>query len=61
MLYERRNGDFVLQITGHPNYGLSLAKNASADIWSCCNAFITMMQTTELRDLDDLADTRHRP
>ena len=22
MLYERRNGDFVLQITGHPNYGL---------------------------------------
>jgi hypothetical protein len=22
MLYERRNGDFVLQITGHPSYGL---------------------------------------
>jgi hypothetical protein len=24
LLYERRNGDFVLQITGHPNNGLSL-------------------------------------
>ena len=22
LLYERRNGRFVLQVTGHPNYGL---------------------------------------
>jgi hypothetical protein len=26
MLYERRNGNFVLQITGHPNYGLPSVK-----------------------------------
>ena len=27
MLYERRNGDFILQITGHPNYGLPFGQD----------------------------------
>ncbi len=27
MLYERRNGNFVLQITGHPNYGLPFGQD----------------------------------
>src|SRR2546429_8795094 len=37
---------------------LSFAKNASADMSLRGNAFITVMQTAELRDLDDPADTR---
>ncbi|HEX4165763.1 MAG TPA: hypothetical protein VHZ55_09840, partial [Bryobacteraceae bacterium] len=26
-LYERRNGNFVLQVTGHPNYGLPFGQD----------------------------------
>ena len=40
---------------------LSFAKNASADMSLRGNAFITVMQTAELRDLDDPADTRDLP
>ena len=29
LLYERRNGNFVLQITGHPNYGFRSVKTGS--------------------------------
>jgi hypothetical protein len=36
---------------------LSFAKNAYAGMSLRGNAFITMMQTAELRDLDDPADT----
>jgi len=36
----------------------SFAKNASADMSLRGNAFITVMQTAELRDLDDPSDTR---
>jgi hypothetical protein len=32
---------------------LSFAKNASGDMALRCNTFITVMQTAELRDLDD--------
>src|SRR5688572_21133005 len=39
---------------------LSFANNAYAGIWSCSNAFVTMVQATQLGDLDDLSDTRHR-
>jgi hypothetical protein len=40
---------------------LSFAKNASADMSLRGNAFITVMQTAELRDLDDPADTGDLP
>ena len=33
MLYERRNGDFVLQITGHPNYGLPFGQDRIVPIY----------------------------
>ena len=39
---------------------LTFAKNASAGMSLRCNAFITVMETAELRDLDDFSDTRHR-
>jgi hypothetical protein len=40
---------------------LSFAKNASTDMSLRGNAFRTVVQTAELRDFDDLSDTRHRP
>jgi hypothetical protein len=40
---------------------LSFAKNASADMSLRGNAFITVMQTAELRHLDSPADTRDLP
>ena len=45
----------------HYNQYLSFAKNASADRSLRGNAFITVMETAELRDLDDPADTRDPP
>jgi hypothetical protein len=38
-------------------FRLSFAKNASGDMSLRCDAFITVMQTAELRDLDDPADS----
>ena len=40
---------------------MPIAKNASADMSLRCIAFITVMQTAELWDLDDPADTRDLP
>ncbi len=37
---------------------LWFARNASVAISLCCSAFITVMQTAELRDCDDSSDTR---
>ena len=37
---------------------LSFAKNASAGIALRCNAFITVMQAAEVRDLNDPANAR---
>ena len=40
---------------------LSFAKNASGSFALCCNAFITVMQTAKMRDLDDPTDARDLP
>src|SRR5215471_4532925 len=40
---------------------LSFAKIASATMSLRCNAFVTVMKTSDLRDCDDPADTRDRP
>src|SRR5215831_15854964 len=40
---------------------LSFAKTASSAMSLRCHAFITVMQTAELRDCDDPADTRDLP
>jgi hypothetical protein len=37
---------------------LWFARNASVAISLCCSAFITVMQTAELRDCDDSSDNR---
>ena len=43
------------------NWSLSFAKNASAGIALRCRAFVTVMQPTEVRNLDDLSDTGDLP
>ena len=43
------------------HYELSFAKIASATMSLRCNAFITVMETAQLRDCDDPADTRDLP
>jgi hypothetical protein len=40
---------------------VSFAKNASADMSLSGNALISVMQTAELRDLDDPSGTRDLP
>ena len=43
------------------SYHSSFAKNAFAGIALRCNAFITVMQTAEVGNLDDPSDTRDLP
>jgi hypothetical protein len=33
LLYERRNGKFVLQVTGHPNYGVPFGQDRIVPIF----------------------------
>ena len=40
-----------------PRLYVSFAKNGSGNMSLRCNAFITMMQTAELWDLDDPSDS----
>jgi hypothetical protein len=40
---------------------VSCATNASAGIALCCRAFVTVMQATEVRNLDDRSETRDLP
>ena len=54
-------GTATLQLEKTEAEYLSFAKNASAGMSLRGNAFITVMQTAELRDLDDPADTRDLP
>jgi Plasmid encoded RepA protein len=49
MLYERRNGDFVLQITGHPNYGLPFGQDRIVPIYLATLAVRQQSQTIRFR------------
>ena len=53
--------DLLCQFDSGDRYYLSFAKNASADMSLRRNAFITVMQAAELRDLNDLSRTRDSP
>jgi len=49
MLSERRNGDFVLQITGHPNYGLPFGQDRIVPIYLATLAVRQQSQTIRFR------------
>jgi hypothetical protein len=60
MLYERRNGDFVLQITGHPNYGLPFGQDRIVPIYLATLAVRQKSQTIRFRTAaENAGDVRH--
>jgi hypothetical protein len=57
MLYERRNGDFVLQITGHPNYGLPFGQDRVVPIYLATLAVRQQSQTIRFRTAAEMLET----
>jgi hypothetical protein len=58
MLYERRNGNFVLQITGHPSYGLPFGQDRIVPIYLATLAIRQQSQTIREKLEDWLASIR---
>jgi hypothetical protein len=57
MLYERRNGDFVLQITGLPNYGLPFGRDRIVPIYLATLAVRQQSQTIRFRTAAQMLET----
>jgi hypothetical protein len=57
LLYERRNGNFVLQITGHPNYGLPFGQARIVPIYLATLAVRQQSQTIRFRTAADMLET----
>ncbi len=57
MLYERRNGNFVLQVTGHPNYGLPYGQDRVVPIYLATLAVRQQSQTIRFRTAAEMLET----
>jgi hypothetical protein len=57
MLYERRNGVFVLQITGHPSYGLPFGQDRIVPIYLATLAVRQKSQTIRFRTAAQMLET----
>lgn len=57
VLYERRNGDFVLQITGHPSYGLPFGQDRIVPIYLATLAVRQQSQTIRFRTAAEMLET----
>ena len=57
LVYERRNGDFVLQITGHPNYGLPFGQDRIVPIYLATLAVRQQSQTIRFRTASEMLET----
>ena len=57
MLYERRNGAFVLQITGHPHYGLPFGQDRVVPIYLATLAVRQQSQTIRFRTAAEMLET----
>src|SRR6185437_11512360 len=57
MLYERRNGNFVLQITGHPSYGLPFGQDRIVPIYLATLAVRQQSQTIRFRTVAEMLET----
>lgn len=57
MLYERRNGNFVLQITGHPSYGLPFGQDRIVPIYLATLAVRQKSQTIRFRTAAEMLET----
>jgi Plasmid encoded RepA protein len=56
-LYERRNGNFVLQITGHPEYGLPFGQDRIVPIYLATLAVRQQSQTIRFRTAAEMLET----
>ena len=57
MIYERRNGNFVLQITGHPNYGLPFGQDRIVPIYLATLAVRQQSKTIRFRTAAEMLET----
>jgi Plasmid encoded RepA protein len=57
LVFERRNGHFVLQITGHPRYGLPWGQDRLIPIFLATLAVRQQRQTITFRSAADMLDT----
>jgi hypothetical protein len=57
LLHERRNGQFLLQVTGHPNYGLPWGQDRLVPIFLATLAVRQQNQTITFRSATEMLDT----
>jgi hypothetical protein len=57
LLFERRNGSFVLQITGHPEFGLPFGQDRLVPIYLATLAVQQKSQTVRFRSGAEMLDT----
>jgi hypothetical protein len=57
LLHERRNGQFFLQVTGHPNYGLPWGQDRLVPIFLATLAVRQQKQTITFRSAAEMLDT----
>ena len=57
LLYERRNGNFLLQITGHPTFGLPFGQDRIVPIYLATLAVRQQSQTVRFRTAAEMLET----
>ncbi len=57
VVYERRNGQFVLQVTGHPHYGLPFGQDRIVPIYLATLAVRQQSQTIRFRTAAEMLET----
>lgn len=57
LLFERRNGNFLLQITGHPQFGLPFGQDRLVLIFLATLAVRQKIQTVRFRSAAEMLDT----
>src|SRR6202042_2726457 len=57
LLHERRNGQFVLQVTGHPSYGLPWGQDRLVPIFLATLAIRQQTQTIRFRSAAEMLDS----
>jgi hypothetical protein len=57
LLYERRNGQFVLQVTGHPEFGVPFGQDRIVPIFLATLAVQQKSQTIRFRTAAEMLET----
>lgn len=57
LLHQRRNGQFVLQVTGHPDYGLPFGQDRIVPIFLATLAVRQQSQTIRFKSATEMLDT----